>query len=93
MRQPEGGGESSGRGCGWFKESSLSEVAHDERHRHQSDADANRGEELVDGVGQDKSAGSGRHFGLNHSLAEAHFTQNGGHVDPAREQRKRLAHS
>lgn len=44
MKQRRNRGGSSGCRCRRFKETSLSEVAHDERHRHQSDADANRSE-------------------------------------------------
>lgn len=79
--------EASGSRRGRFKESSLSEVADDERNRHQRDADANGSEELVDGVGQDERAGSSCHSGLNHGLAEAQFAQDGRHVDPAVERR------
>lgn len=74
-----------------FKESSLPEVAHDERHRHQGDADAGRGEELVDGVRQDEGAGSGRHLGADHGLAEAHFAEHGGHVDSTGGRRRQSA--
>jgi len=81
-------GRSSGGRCGWFEVTSLSEVAHDERHGHQSGADANRSEELVDGVGQDERAGSRRHFGPNDRLAEAHFAQDGRHVDATGERRR-----
>lgn len=66
-----------------FKESSLSEVAHDEGHGHQGDADAGRGEELVDGVGQDEGARPRRHLGADHGLAEAHFAEHGRHVHSA----------
>lgn len=64
---------------------SLSEVAHDERHGHQSDADANRSEELVDGVGQDERARPRCHLRLDDRLAEAHFAQHGRHIDPTGE--------
>ncbi len=73
---------SSGCRRGWFKETSLSEVAHNERHRHQSDADANRSEELVDGVGQDERARPRCHLRPHHGLTEAQFAQHGRHVDP-----------
>ena len=85
MRQRRSGEGSSGCRCGRFKETSLSEVAHDERHRHQSDADANRSEELVDGVGQDECARPCCHLRANDRLAEAQFAQHGRHIDPAGE--------
>lgn len=81
--------QTSGSRRGRFKESSLSEVAHDERNRHQRDADADGSEELVDGVGQDKRAGSSCHPGLNHGFAEAQFAQDGRHVHPTVEPRHR----
>lgn len=76
---------SSGCRCGWFKETSLSEVTHDERHGHQSDADANRSKELVDGVGQDERARPRCHFRPNDWLAEAQFAKHGRHIDPTGE--------
>lgn len=79
-----GEGSSRRRRAG-FKESSLSEVAHDEGHRHQGDADAGRGEELVDGVGQDEGARPCRHLGADDGFAEAHLAEHGRHVDPAGE--------
>lgn len=79
--------KSSGCRRGRFKVSSLSEVANDERNWHQRDADANGSKELVDGVGQDKRAGSSCHLGLNHGLTEAQFAQYGCHVDPTAEPR------
>lgn len=78
----ESRGRSRWRRAG-FKESSLSEVAHDEGHGHQGDADAGRGEELVDGVGQDEGARPRRHLGADHGLAEAHFAEHGRHVHSA----------
>lgn len=80
---------SSGCRRGRFKETSLSEVAHDERHRHQSDAHANWSKKLMDGVGQDERAGSGCHFRANHCLAEAQFAQQSHHIDPTAETRRR----
>lgn len=82
MRQQRSRGGLSGCRCGWFKETSLSEVAHDERHGHQSDADANRSKELVDGIGQDERARPCCHFRPNDGLAEAHFAQHSRHIDP-----------
>lgn len=72
-------------GCGGFKETSLSEVAHDERDGYQSGADADRSEELVEGVGQEERAGSRRHFRANDGLAEAQLAQHGRHIDPTGE--------
>lgn len=57
-------------------------MADDERHRDQGDADPDRGEQLVDGVGQDEGAGAGGHLGLDHGLAEAQFTEQSRHIDP-----------
>lgn len=82
MRRQKSRAGSSGCRCGWFKETSLSEVAHDERHGHQSDADAKWSKELVDGIGQDERAGPCCHFGANHRLAEAQFAQHGRHINP-----------
>lgn len=73
---------SSGCRCGGFKETSLSEVAHNERHRHQSYANANRSEELVNGIGQDERARPCCHFRPNNCLAEAQFAKHGCHIDP-----------
>lgn len=84
MRKQRSRGSSGGR-CGRFKETSLSEVTHDERHRHQSDADANRSEELVDGVSQDECARPCCHFRPNDCFAEAQFAQQGRHIDPTGE--------
>lgn len=66
-----------------FEESRLPEVSHDERHTHQCDADAQRGEELVYGVRQNKRARAGGHLRLNHRLTEAQLTQQRRHVQPA----------
>lgn len=85
MRQQRSREGSSGCRCGWFKETSLSEVAHDERNGHQSDAHANRSKDLVDGVGHDERARPGCHFRLNDFLAEAHFAKYGRHIDPTGE--------
>ena len=71
----------SGGGCGGLEETSLSEVSDDEWYAHQRDADADRGEELVDCVGQHKGAGARRQFGLDHRLTEAHLVQHRSHVE------------
>lgn len=65
-----------------FKKSNLSKMADDERHRDQRDADSDRGEQLVDGIGQDEGAGPCSHLGLDHGLTEAQFAEQSSHVDP-----------
>lgn len=75
----------SGCRCWGLKEPSLSEVAYDERHGHQSDADPDRSEELVNGVGQDERAGPRCHFRPNDCLAEAQLAEQGRHIDPTGE--------
>lgn len=57
-------------------------MADNERHRHQGDAHPDWGEQLVDGIGQDESASPGGHLGLDHSLIEAQFAEQSGHINP-----------
>lgn len=76
------GGGSSGCSRWGLKESSLPEIAHDERNWHQRDANASWSKELMNGVGQDERARSRCHFGANHCLAEAQLAEHACHVDP-----------
>lgn len=81
----------SGAGDGGLEKTHFSEVAHNEGHRDQRDADADRGKQFVNGVGQHERTGAGSNLGLDHGLAESHLEEQSCHVNATVKRRAGIA--